>query len=107
MTTRNQEIASVIINQIGGFSRVAAMLGVKQFVAIDNGVSFKIGGGAKGKINYIKIVLNGLDLYDLTFNRISVRKGEFDNKEVAVFTDIYCDQLKEIIEETTGMYLSI
>jgi hypothetical protein len=55
-------IASNIIMQLGGFSRLQVMLGAYNFVDLKNGLSFKI---KNPKANYIKITLNGKDLYDI------------------------------------------
>jgi hypothetical protein len=73
--------------------------GAKNFVALPNGVSFRIGNRS---INYVKITLNGKDLYDMEFALL--RGGKMTNKKE--FNDIYNDQLKPIFEKATGMYLS-
>lgn len=97
---RNKEIAQIILNQLGGAGRLNAMTGAYNFVAIDNGVSFKI---KNRSANYIKIVLNGKDLYDVEIGRISGMNYKVVKKQ----EDVYVDDLKEIIEKSTGMYLSL
>lgn len=97
---RNKEIATEIINQIGGFGRLNAMTGAYNFVAIDNGVSFKI---KNPKANYIKIVLNSMDLYDVEVGRI---RG-MNYTVVKNASGLFFDQLKGFIEKATGMYLSL
>lgn len=97
---RNQEIASTIISQLGGIRRLNAMTGAYNFVAIDNGVSFRI---KNRSANYIKIVLTSMDLYDLEIGRISGSKYTV----VKSAQGLYNDQLKPIIEKATGMYLSL
>jgi len=98
-SSRNKEIAQTILNQIGGINRLVAFTGAYNFVAINNGVSFRI---KNAKANYIKITLNGKDLYDLEVGRI---RGT-DYKVVGEQSDLYYDMLKSEIEKFTGMYLS-
>jgi hypothetical protein len=98
-SNRNKEIAQTILNQIGGMNRLVAFTGAYNFVAINNGVSFRI---KNPKANYIKITLNGKDLYDLEVGRI---RGT-DYKVVGEQSDLYNDMLKSEIEKFTGMYLS-
>lgn len=98
--TRNQEIANTILQQLGGANRLVMMTGAYNFVAIQNGLSFKI---KNPKANYIKITLNGKDLYDLEVGRI--RGNSY--KVVSQYDDLYFDMLKPSIEKATGMYLSL
>lgn len=98
--TRNQEIANTILTQLGGANRLSMMTGAYNFVAIQNGLSFKI---KNPKANYIKITLNGKDLYDLEVGRI--RGNTY--KVVHQSNDLYFDMLKPAIEKATGMYLSL
>ena len=62
--TRNQEIAGIILQQLGG-NRFKAMTGADNFSAIDNGIIFSIKGCRA--INKIKITLNVMDIYDMEF----------------------------------------
>ena len=98
--TSNQIIAGEIISQLGGKGRLVAMTGAYDIYAIDNGVSFKI---KNAKANYIKIVLNSMDLYDIEIGRI--RGGDY--KIVYESSGLYNDMLKPVIEKETGMYLSL
>ena len=93
------DLANTILKQIGGMNRLVMFTGAKKFAALPNGVSFKIGNRS---INYVRITLNGRDLYDMEFALI--RGGKMTNKKD--YTDIYSDQLKSIFEKATGMYLS-
>ena len=98
----NQEIATTILNQLGGFGRLNAMLGIKDLFAVENGVRFKIKvRGAKA--NYIKITLNSLDLYDVELGKLWGSKYKVIKKAES----IYADMLKDLIEDTTGCYLSL
>ena len=93
------ELANEIIRQLGGAGKLKMFTGAKNFIALDNGVSFRIGNR---KTNYVKIVLNSMDTYDVTFALL--RSGKMVN--VREFNGIYNDGLKELFERETGMYLS-
>jgi len=97
--SRNKEIAQTIVNQLGGMNRLIAFTGASNFAAINNGLSFRI---KNAKANYIKITLNGKDLYDLEVGRIRGTTYKVVGKE----NDLYYDMLKREIEKLTGMYLS-
>lgn len=96
--TKNQEIASIILTQLGG-SRIKSFLGTKHFVAIENGLAFRFKG--TNHSNYIEITLNGLDLYDIKFKKIWGNQV----KTIQIFENIYCDQLIDIFESTTNLFL--
>ena len=112
--TRNHEIATEILRQLGG-NRFIAFTGAKEFVEIDNGLRFKIGRN-KSKTNRIEIHLNGSDLYDMEFiayrpysvkvdhKKMEVRTIEEKRETVRKFEDIFFDQLQELFTEVTGLY---
>mgnify|MGYP003636314740 FL=1 len=93
------ELANEIIRQLGGAGKLKMFTGAKGFIALNNGVSFRIGNR---KTNYVKIVLNSMDTYDVTFALL--RSGKMVN--LREFNGIYNDGLKELFERETGMYLS-
>ncbi len=99
--SHNQVIANEIIKQLGGFNKVNTMVGLKDVLAVTNGVSFKIKVAAKA--NFCKITLNQYDTYDIVFMKI---RG-FESKTIAEVSDVYCDQLKKTIEKEMGVYLSL
>lgn len=93
-----------ILNQLGG-RRFLAMTGAKNLVYSqqqNNYLSFKIGRNKSGA-NYIKIVLNSMDTYDMKF--IKIFKDKMTT--VAEFENIYNDQLQEIFTDVTGLYTSL
>ena len=96
----DNSVAQIILNQLGGVKRLVIMTGAYNFVASSNAVSFRI---KNRKVNYIKITLNGKDLYDVKFSRIF----NYQEKVVAELNDIYFDQLIPIFEQNTGMYLKM
>ncbi len=96
----NKIIATEILNQLGGASRLVAMTGAYNFLAIDNGVSFRI---KNPPANYIRVTLTSSDLYDVEIGRIRGVKYNHVNKA----TGIQASELKGFIEKATGMYLQL
>ena len=93
------EIAKTILQQLGGSGRLAMMTGANNFVALKNGVTFKI---KNRKVNFIKITLNSRDLYDVYFYKLVGT----NLKLISEHNDIYFDELIPLFEKETGMYLS-
>ncbi len=103
-------IAETILNQMCGIRNISMMTSAKDFLDLENGVSFKFSGCEK--VNYVKVVLNGMDTYDLEFGKISMKKTDFgvrmpDYKKIKEFSDVYNDQIKGLFERFTGLYLSL
>ena len=89
-------IAQTIVSQLG--PKALLMIGAKNLMAGKEYLQMKLGRNAGGW-NVLKIALNGLDLYDMTFYRI--RKLKITSEKT--IDNIYCDQLHDIIENETGM----
>ena len=98
---RNMEIATIIRQQLGG-NKFKVMTGAKDFVAISNGLQFKL---PSRQINLVQITLNTTDSYDIKFFKAVFSRNEV--KTVKAVEGIYDDQLAEIFEETTGLRTSL
>ena len=92
-------VASTIAAQMGGYGRLTMMTGANNFTYDDNSLRFKFKGSRK--TNFIKVTLNGKDLYDVEFGKI---RG-LDYKVVETFDDAYADMLIPVFEDLTGLYL--
>jgi hypothetical protein len=92
------QIARTILQQMGGQNRLVAFTGAYGFAYADGDVSFRI---KNRKVNYVKVKLNGKDLYDVTFGRVSGTNF----KVVEQLDDVYAEDLIDIFEKSTGMYL--
>ena len=130
---KNKEIANIILQQLGG-RHFAMMTGAKQFVAIDNGIRFRIGRNAT-RANCVKVVLRFDDTYNMEFWYIGkevnpytilmryAKKGlseeEFNKQATAAidrakkaaepvklkaYEGIYFDQLQELFTQYTELY---
>ncbi len=111
--------AEIILEQIGGSRRLKMFVGAYDFLKDgENTLMFKFKGSRKA--NYLKITLNSMDLYDMEFMTlvklssknvmkwINLSEEELTKKmkkNQKTFDNIYFDQLMEIFEQHTGLFL--
>ena len=95
-------IANEIYRQLGG-NRFRVMTGAKNMVSHDFALSMKIGRN-KTNANFMVVELNGNDLYDVTFAKVT-KMGEM--KSVREYNDVYNDMLVSLFESHTGMYTTL
>jgi hypothetical protein len=93
-------VADTIVAQLGPHNWLA-FIGVKQLIKMPEGIKFIY--TARGKLgNGCMIQLDrGRDTYDVTF--YTIRGVEYTVHEK--LEDVYCDQLVELFEKKTGLYL--
>jgi hypothetical protein len=97
--------SQIILEQLGG-RRFLAMTGAKCLLHHEPVLGVHLPrkpGFVKQGVNYIKISLSPLDLYDIEFGRI---KG-LDYKVIEKVEGVYSENLCEVISETTGLALSL
>ena len=99
MEVKDFTVATEIQRQIG--NKAFYMLGAQNLVADSTSLSFRIRGSKV--CSHIQIALNGSDLYDMTFMKIS----RLNIKNKKTFENIYVDQLHQIIEQETGLYTKL
>ena len=95
-------IANEIYRQLGG-NRFRVMTGAKMMVSTENGIRMRIGRN-KTNANFMEVSLNSLDLYDITFAKLT-KMGEM--KSVKEYENVYNDMLVSIFESHTGMYTTL
>lgn len=102
-------VTNTIFAQMGG-QRFISMTGAHSFVrgCADTGeffLQFKLPGKmCKDGINLVRITLTPLDVYKVTFNRVSHDYKEGLHAEPVCEHDfIYADGLEDIISEVTGL----
>lgn len=111
-----REMVKALCN--GGFGRLQAMLGAEPVSITDN--SFQFSFKMFRKANLFKIELDeGLDLYNCYFIKkrkyttndlmkgIKPTDKKFEPVVVKEIKGIYCDQVKEFFESTTGLRTSL
>ena len=96
------DIANEIYRQLGG-NRFRVMTGAKNMVSTENGIRMRIGRN-KTNANYMEVVVNSMDLYDITFAKVT-KMGEM--KSVRTYDNVYNDMLVSLFESHTGMYTSL
>lgn len=103
MNNKNLEIANTVIQQLGGTGKLVMMVGAWNFIVGDNSISFRFKGSQVA--NYVKIILDALDTYNVEFKLVNTQSGICEEKEK--FSMIYNDMLVNTFEEYTGLYLSL
>lgn len=101
----NQAVAKEILNQLGG-NKFIVMTGAKQFVSTENSLRFRLPRADNG-INTVEITLNGSDLYDVEFSRVTIRGVEYKKAVKAAEQNIYADMLVKTFEQTTKLYTKL
>lgn len=98
-TEAEEDVANIILKQMGGFGRLKMMIGAKNFSKTDNSVTFQWPSKQRSTGNALKVTLKGDDTYDMEF---------FNGpKSVKKYDGVYNDQLKSIFEKQTGLYLTM
>lgn len=96
------QVAQTILNQLGG-NKFVVMTGSKNFLASENFLRMNLTKN-KAKAKWLKITLNGNDLYTMDFftadkNHNIISKVKFE--------DVYFDQLQNLFTQATGLYTSL
>jgi len=94
----SKRIAKEIIRQIKVIDRGAIFVwGAKDFLYLENGVTFKTSGVVKWK-GHVTIRLNSKDYYDVSFHE--VRGTNISHQES--FEDVFAEDLVNIINDKVG-----
>lgn len=96
------QVAQTILNQLGG-NKFIVMTGSKNFVASENYLRMNLTKN-KAKAKWLKITLNGKDLYDMHF---FTADKECNITTKVKFEDVYFDQLQSLFIKATGLYTSL
>ena len=86
-----------VLTQLGG-NKFIAMTGAKNFGTDGKSLTFKIGRNSKG-VNFVRIKLTSMDLYDIEFLQVRAGKIKIKSKTKRV----YADQLGKMFKKHTGM----
>ena len=97
------QTAQAILEQLGG-NKFVAMTGAKNFLGDDNSLMFALPARlAKHGINKVRITLNESDLYDIEFFKFH----KLEVETISTTSFVYCDNLRMVFEETTGLRTSL
>lgn len=108
--------ANIILEQLGG-NKFIAMTGSSKFTSVDGGNTlFMKLTKNKAKTNTLRITLMPDDTYKMLFSyekMTPIKKRIFDSSlpsfttsNQQLFEDVYNDQLKDIFESVTGLYVT-
>lgn len=97
------QVANEIYRQLGG-RKFGVMVGIKNLMGDDNSLQFRIGSGAKNKINCVRVTLLPSDTYRVDFYCIS---KSCECQLIESHDDVYCDMLQDVFTEATGFYTSL
>lgn len=108
------DIANEILAQLGG-NEFVAMTGAKNFMALGEGLQFKIGKNGS-RTNCVRIKLMPSDTYNMEFLKVpqltnaKLLKYSYEELQeklkptvVKAYEDVYCDQLRELFTSVTGL----
>ncbi len=106
-------VAEIILDQMGGKARLVTFTGAGSFVSYKAEDQSKHGRGlgavafsfpnAASRPNHVRITLDWNDTYTVEFMQFN---GTID-RPVVKLTEVYCDQLMDLFESKTGLFLSI
>lgn len=100
---KDPQIALTILEQLGG--RLFLMLtGSTGLVDSGRGLQLKIGSNAK-RVTHMRIDLADDDTYSIKFYRVT--KRGLDITVLSEMEMINAEQLKDIFEEATGLYVTV
>lgn len=97
----SQTVANEILRQLGGRMFIA-MTGAKNVTHDTNSIFMKIGKNSKG-VTHFRVTLDPNDTYTVEFFSYS----KLNLKLKSSFSNVYCGQLVDIFEGSTGLYCSL
>lgn len=98
-----KKVGEIILEQMGGYNRLAMMLGINKMTYTKNGVAFGWPNRQRSKGNYVEITLDPDDTYTIEFFNLSIR----GKKPVKKHRNVYAEDLVGIFEGQTGWYLRL
>lgn len=101
------EIANTILTQMGGNGRLTAMIGMHNPMTLDSPAGLKFNFRGSRKANICQVIYNpGSDTYDFELYYYTPVRYE-DCPKVYEAQGVYCDMLKELFSNFTGLDLHL
>lgn len=95
-------VAKTILEQLGG-RMFLAMTGARDMVGSDDSLMMRLPNTTKGNGVKFIVALTAMDDYTLTIGRMDgVDFKELDKRE-----GVYCDNLRAVFTDMTGLYTSL
>lgn len=102
--------ADITLQQLGGRRRLGVMIGAYDFFSDNDGQTLTFKFKMCKEANCVKITLNAMDTYDIEFikiGRLSKKTWTVPVRKVKTYEGVYADQMQEVIESFTGLYMSL
>ncbi len=100
MTTQETNVARTILAQLGG-NRFIAMTNGQPILDEENqALNVKL-----PRYKFVRIQLNGLDLYDIELKQMNTRTFEF--KSLGIRKNVHVEELRNTFTELTGLYCTL
>lgn len=97
------DMAQVTLSALGGSNRLSAMIGAKHFTYDNDTGCTTFHFQMCPKANIVSFELTPLDEYKITFFKLK----KFGVEKVKEIEGIYIEQLRDIFEDFTGLYLTL
>jgi hypothetical protein len=101
-------VATTIFQQLGG-RQFQVLTGARNLVGGDDSLSMQVSASAqiplKNRCTHVRITLDPMDTYTVEFLRFNRKTYEFT--ECSKHEGVYNDQLKDLFEAQTGLYVTL
>ena len=104
MNTTNSTVAETILAQLGG-ARIGVMIGAKSIGLDGRKLKVRFAAKARNGANHFEVELADDDTYTVSFWKIS--RDCLNWKKLSETEMVYSDGLRQVIEQATGLYLSL
>jgi len=104
MNTTDNTVAATILEQLGG-ARIGMMIGAKSITLDGRKLKVRFAAKSLNKSNHFEVELADDDTYTVSFWKIS--RGGLDCKKLSETAMAQAESLRRVIEQSTGLYLSL
>lgn len=104
MSQQDLAVANEILQQLGGAGRLRVMIGAHSFMGAPKSLTVKFRCRNPRRINTIMVALDPSDTYNVSFWCITSKTMRMVG---GTDRDVYADNLRQVIESRTGLYLSL
>jgi len=104
MNATDNTVAATILEQLGG-TRIGMMIGAKSIGLDSRKLKVRFAAKSLNKSNHFEVELADDDTYVVSFWKIS--RGGLDCKKLSETAMVQANGLRQVIEQSTGLYLSL
>jgi len=104
MNTTDNTVAATILEQLGGV-HIGMMVGAKSITLDGRKLKVRFAAKSLNKSNRFEVELADDDTYTVSFWKIS--RGGLECKKLSETEMVYANGLRQVVEQSTGLYLSL